>query len=47
MKTHSLNSKQEKNIVFTLLYELERLAKNKFSALQNAFIVHNKNLLTA
>jgi hypothetical protein len=39
------HSNTQKRFVYTVLSELERLAKNAFSACQNAFIVHHQNLL--
>jgi hypothetical protein len=39
-----LNSK--KSLVSTILCEMGRMAKNAFSARQNAFLVQQQNLLT-
>jgi hypothetical protein len=35
----------QKRFVYIILSELDRLAKNAFSALQYAFLIHNENLL--
>jgi hypothetical protein len=46
MKTHLLTFKNSKIFQCSILCELERLGKKTFSTRQNAFLVHQQNLLT-
>jgi hypothetical protein len=39
------NPEPQQSFVCTILSELEDLAKNPFSARQNAFLVHHQNVL--